>query len=119
MVSLFARATRTVGTTHVRHLTPVPLSAATGLVAAVYRAVERDFGMLAPPLTLHAAAPPALAATWLMLRESLLVPGRLGRAAKEAMAVEVSAANRPPRPRARRPSRPSARPRCPRRSPSS
>ncbi|WP_213451347.1 carboxymuconolactone decarboxylase family protein [Rhizomonospora bruguierae] len=96
MVSLFARATRNVGATHIRYLTPVSLGTATGPVAGIYRAVERDFGMLAPPLTLHAAAPATLAAAWLMLRETLLVPGLLGRAAKEAMAAAVSSTNRCP-----------------------
>jgi alkylhydroperoxidase/carboxymuconolactone decarboxylase family protein YurZ len=96
MVSLFVRATRNVGATHIRYLTPVSMGAATGPVADVYREVERDFGMLAPPLTLHAAAPATLAATWLMLRETLLVPGLLGRADKEAMAAAVSSANRCP-----------------------
>lgn len=96
MASLFALATRRAGATHLRHLSPVPMAAATGLVAVVYREIERNFGMLAPPLALHAAAPATLAATWTLLRETLLVPGLLGRAAKEAMAAAVSAANRCP-----------------------
>jgi AhpD family alkylhydroperoxidase len=96
VVSLFAKATRRIGMTHIRYVTPVPMGAATGLVARVYHEVERDFGMLAPPLALHAPAPPALAATWLMLRETLLVPGLVGRDAKEAVAAAVSLANRCP-----------------------
>jgi len=82
--------------THIRYVSPVPAHAATGLAARVCREVERDFGMLAPPLTLHAAAPATLAATWLMLRETLLVPGLVSRAAKEAVAAAVSLANRCP-----------------------
>jgi hypothetical protein len=96
VVSLFAKATRRVGMSHIRYVTPVTQAAATGLVASVYRDIERDFGMLAPPLALHAAAPSALAATWLMLRESLVVPGLVGRQAKEAVAAAVSLANRCP-----------------------
>lgn len=96
MVSLFARMTRKVGRTHIRYLTPVPFGAATGPVAEVYHEMERDFGMLAPPLALHAPSPPTLAATWLMLRETLLVPGLLGRAAKEAVAAAVSSVNQCP-----------------------
>jgi AhpD family alkylhydroperoxidase len=71
----------------------VPRRRARGLAAAVYGQVERDFGMLAPPVALHSAAPATMAAAWLVLRETLLVPGLAGRAAKEAVATGVSAAN--------------------------
>jgi AhpD family alkylhydroperoxidase len=79
-----------------RHVEVVPRRRARGLVAAVYRQVEQDFGMLAPPTALHSAAPESMAAAWLILRETLLVPGPAGRAAKEAVATGVSAANRCP-----------------------
>ena len=36
----------------VRHLSPVRPRHADGLVGQVYRQVERDFGMLAPPIAL-------------------------------------------------------------------
>jgi AhpD family alkylhydroperoxidase len=49
--------------------------------------------MLAPPIALHSPAPAPLAAMWVMLRETLLVPGSAGRAAKEAAAAAVSAGN--------------------------
>lgn len=77
----------------IRYVTPVAPAAATGLVQTVYGQVERHFGMLAPPVALHSPAPQALAACWLMLRESLLVPGNASRAAKETVAAGVSAAN--------------------------
>src|SRR5689334_376789 len=96
MVSLFARATRRIGMTHIRFVTPVPVQAATGRVAQVYRGMEADFGMVAPPLALHAPAPDTLAASWLMLREALLVPGLVDRAARETVAAGVSLANRCP-----------------------
>ncbi|MBA0125328.1 carboxymuconolactone decarboxylase family protein [Haloechinothrix sp. YIM 98757] len=80
----------------VHHVTPVAPGAARGRVAEVYRQVERDFGMLAPPVTLHSPAPDVLAACWLMLRETLLVDGRAGRAAKETVAAAVSEGNRCP-----------------------
>ncbi len=76
-----------------RHVEVVPRRRARGLVAAVYRQVERDFGMLAPPVALHSAAPETMAAAWVLLRETLLAPGLAGRAAKEAVATGVSAAN--------------------------
>src|SRR3954466_10645569 len=78
---------------------------ARGLVRDVYRQVERDFGMLAPPVALHSPAPEVLAAAWLMLRESLgagggWVGGGAGvgggtgsGAGREAGAAAVSAAN--------------------------
>ena len=66
---------------------------ARGLVRDVYRQVERDFGMLAPPIALHSAAPEVLAAAWLVLRESLVAAGTASRADKEVVAAAVSAAN--------------------------
>ncbi|RSD10917.1 carboxymuconolactone decarboxylase family protein [Amycolatopsis eburnea] len=69
---------------------------ARGLVKDVYRQVERDFGMLAPPMALHSASPEALAAAWLVLRESLVAAGSASRADKEVVAAAVSAANECP-----------------------
>jgi AhpD family alkylhydroperoxidase len=66
---------------------------ARGLVAEVYRQVERDFGMLAPPVALHSPAPDVLAAVWAMLRESLVAGPAVARAGKEVVASAVSAAN--------------------------
>ncbi|SFP09215.1 alkylhydroperoxidase AhpD family core domain-containing protein [Amycolatopsis arida] len=79
--------------TRIRHVGPVRPGAATGVVARVFAQVERDFGMLAPPVSLHAPAPDLLAATWAMLRETLLADGRAGRTAKEVVATAVSRAN--------------------------
>jgi AhpD family alkylhydroperoxidase len=76
-----------------RHVKVVPRRRAPGLVGEVYRQVERDFGMLAPPVALHSAAPGTMAAAWLVLRETLLAQGIADRAAKEAVATGVSAAN--------------------------
>jgi AhpD family alkylhydroperoxidase len=77
----------------VRYVSPVPPAAAEGLVALVYQQAERDFGLLAPPVALHSPAPGPLAACWLMLRETLLVPGLADRAVKEAVAAAVSLGN--------------------------
>ncbi|MER7007247.1 carboxymuconolactone decarboxylase family protein [Dactylosporangium sp. NPDC000555] len=93
MTSLFARATRRIGLGHIRHVRPVGWTAANGLVRQVYRQMETDFGLLAPPLVLHAASPESLAATWLMLRETLVAGGQVDRAAKEVVAAAVSLAN--------------------------
>ncbi|HZN70154.1 MAG TPA: carboxymuconolactone decarboxylase family protein [Micromonosporaceae bacterium] len=96
MVSLFARATRRVSVTHIRHVAAVPPRAATGLVGRVYRQMEADFGMVAPPIMLHAPAPENLAACWSILRETLLVPGLVSREDKEAVAAAVSLSNQCP-----------------------
>lgn len=79
-----------------RHVRVVKPRHATGLVAQVYRQVEREFGMLAPPTALHSPSPEALAACWMILRETLLVEGVADRAGKEAVATGVSVANNCP-----------------------
>jgi AhpD family alkylhydroperoxidase len=82
-----------LGLTQVQHVSPVRLGAAPDLVRQVYGQVEREFGVLAPPVALHAPAPPVLAASWLMLRETLIATGQVERAVKEAVATEVSLGN--------------------------
>jgi AhpD family alkylhydroperoxidase len=76
-----------------RHVRVVKRRHAKGLVASVYRQVERDFSMLAPPVALHSAAPDVMAASWMILRETLLAQGFAERAGKEAVATGVSLAN--------------------------
>ncbi|MFE0025269.1 carboxymuconolactone decarboxylase family protein [Amycolatopsis sp. NPDC059021] len=77
----------------VRYVEVVRARRAKGLVGRVYRQIEQDFGMLAPPVALHAAAPPVLAAAWAMLRESLIAGGAASRAHKEVVATSVSEGN--------------------------
>jgi AhpD family alkylhydroperoxidase len=77
----------------IRHVEPVRPRQAGGLVARVYGQVERDFGMLAPPVALHSPAPEVLAASWLMLRETLVATGLVDRASKEVVATKVSEGN--------------------------
>jgi AhpD family alkylhydroperoxidase len=77
----------------IRYVEPVAPGSGTPLVERVYDQVEREFGVLAPPVALHSPAPETMAAAWLMLRESLVVPGLAGRAVKEAVACGVSLAN--------------------------
>ncbi|MEU5903148.1 carboxymuconolactone decarboxylase family protein [Micromonospora sp. NPDC047467] len=93
MSGLYARVARRPSRAHVRRVTPVPVERADGLVAAVYQQVERDFGMLAPPVSLHSPAPQVLAACWVTLRETLVAAGRVDRATRETVAAAVSAAN--------------------------
>ncbi|MEU5726438.1 carboxymuconolactone decarboxylase family protein [Micromonospora sp. NPDC047738] len=80
----------------IRYVTPVAPAAAPPPVAALYDQVERDFGVLAPPVVLHSPEPDALAACWAMLRETLVATGRVDRGVKEAVAAAVSVANRCP-----------------------
>ncbi|GIH66841.1 carboxymuconolactone decarboxylase family protein [Microbispora siamensis] len=96
MGAILTRATLSGSLAQVRHVTPVPPGAAPEHVRAVYAQVERDFGMLAPPVILHSPAPESLAACWTMLRESLLAAGAVGRPVKEAVAAAVSHGNRCP-----------------------
>ncbi|MDA3646994.1 carboxymuconolactone decarboxylase family protein [Saccharopolyspora indica] len=77
----------------VRHVPVVRPRAATGLVRSVYRQVEGDFGMLAPPVALHSAQPQVLAAAWTMLRETLVARTAVDRTTKEAVAAAVSLRN--------------------------
>src|SRR5690348_3600223 len=70
---------------HIRHVAPVRPRSADPLTARVYEQTERDFGVLAPPTALHAPAPNLLAASWLILRESLVADGLVPRPAKEAV----------------------------------
>lgn len=77
----------------VRHVRVTRPGAASGPVAEVFVQMERDFGMLAPPVALHSPAPDVLAASWMMLRETLLAGGQADRAAKEAVAAAVSLGN--------------------------
>jgi AhpD family alkylhydroperoxidase len=77
----------------VKYVRPVRASAARGLVAKVYQQMERDFGFLAPPISLHSPSPEVMAASWLMMRETLLASGRADRVIKESVASAVSEAN--------------------------
>jgi hypothetical protein len=82
-----------LGLVQVRYVSPVHGGAAQGLVRQVYGQVEQEFGILAPSIALHSPAPQVLAASWLMLRETVLVTGKVPRPAKEAVATTVSLGN--------------------------
>ncbi|MET7424624.1 carboxymuconolactone decarboxylase family protein [Dactylosporangium sp. NPDC005555] len=88
-----ARLTRRATLSHLRHVPAVHPKGAPLLVRQVYEQVERDFGLLAPPVALHAAAPEVLAAAWSLVRENLLVSGTTTRLERECVAAAVSAVN--------------------------
>jgi AhpD family alkylhydroperoxidase len=89
---LLARGLRTAQGS-IKYVKPVRPSAARGLVAKVYQQIERDYGFLAPPITLHSPSPEVMAASWLMMRETLLASGRADRVIKESVASAVSETN--------------------------
>jgi AhpD family alkylhydroperoxidase len=76
-----------------RYTTPIPKSAASGLVANVYRQIAADFVLADGPLMSLSPTPDLLAATWSVVREAQ-VAGRAPRVDTEAVAAAVSAANR-------------------------
>jgi len=77
----------------IRYLRPVPPGKADPLTSAVYRQLESDFGMLAPPVALHAVVPELLAGCWAILRESLVADSVVPRGTLETVAAAVSAGN--------------------------
>lgn len=77
---------------HVKHVTPVPVSAATGLVRRAYDQIAEEMRLVVPPAQLHSPVPALLAAYWMLMREPLLPAGEVDRAAKEAVAAAVSVA---------------------------
>lgn len=79
--------------TQVHHVAPVRFGRAQGVVATVYRQLERDFGLVAPPVALHSPSPEPMVAAWMMLRETLVAAGAVDRATKEAVASAVSVGN--------------------------
>lgn len=83
----------TVAQRGVRYVAPVARSAARGVVEAVYQQIERDYGALVPPFSLHSPAPAVLRASWSMVRETLVADGAVARQLKEAVATAVSRVN--------------------------
>ncbi|MEV1333601.1 carboxymuconolactone decarboxylase family protein [Micromonospora costi] len=76
-----------------RFFTPVPVKAATGLTAEVYRQLRDDFLGPVPTFQALSAVPELLAATWALMREALLA-GDASRVDRELVATAVSRANR-------------------------
>ncbi|MER5643730.1 carboxymuconolactone decarboxylase family protein [Streptosporangium sp. NPDC002524] len=77
-------------------MTPVTPEAATGRIAGVYGQAATDFGLARMPVLMTLSpAPDLLAATWALLRESL-VAGPASRTGREVVALGVSVANRCP-----------------------
>ncbi|HEV2343003.1 MAG TPA: carboxymuconolactone decarboxylase family protein [Actinocrinis sp.] len=84
---------RSLSFAQVRRISPARRDAADPRVAAIYREMERVFGVISPPVALHSPSPDMLAASWVMNYETMLVPGLLDPAAKQAIATAVSVGN--------------------------
>lgn len=79
----------------IKYIKPVPAHAADELVALTYDQIQRDFGALVEPFTLHSPMPRLLAGVWMACRETLVV-GHVRRDYKEAVATTISRINRCP-----------------------
>lgn len=93
MIGLLVRLAVRRSLNDTRHIRVVKPRHAKGLVAEVYRQAEDGFGVLVPPTAMHSASPEVLAASWTILRETLLAQGFADRASREAVAIGVSEAN--------------------------
>jgi AhpD family alkylhydroperoxidase len=76
-----------------RFFTPVPARAATGLAAEVFGQLRDEFLGPVPTFQALSVTPDLLAATWALMRESLLA-GDPSRTEREVVASAVSRANR-------------------------
>lgn len=77
----------------VRHVRGVRPANADRRTREGYTQVERDLGLLAPQIALHSPAPDLMAASWMMLRETLVANGNVDRTTKEAVATVVALGN--------------------------
>ncbi|MGC4888436.1 carboxymuconolactone decarboxylase family protein [Micromonospora sp. DT227] len=77
----------------VKYISPVSPTAAAGLVAEVYSQAADEMRVVIPPILAQSPSPAALAAYWMLTRETLTATGRVDRARKEVVAAAVSVAN--------------------------
>ncbi|NUT18387.1 MAG: carboxymuconolactone decarboxylase [Hamadaea sp.] len=87
------RIASSVAQRQIKYVTPVPITAARGLLGEVYGQVLDEMGLVVPPVQLHSPVPELAAAYWALLREPLLPTATVSRAVKEAVATAVSVAN--------------------------
>jgi AhpD family alkylhydroperoxidase len=78
-----------------RYVDSVPRAKAKGLVAQIYRQIERDF-FINGSLTSRSKVPNLLAAIWAAGREIILADDKLDRTTKEALAATISGINECP-----------------------
>ncbi len=80
---------------NIRHVTPVGILRAKGLVREIYGQVQADFAPPAEPFLLLSPSPEALLGFWVISYESF-VPVHVPRVAKETLAVSVAVRNGAP-----------------------
>lgn len=79
------------GAEQVKFIRPIANKDASGLVAAVYEQMTKDFQLLTP-ITVHSIIPQLLGGVWCVVRETLIA-GKVPRLQKEVVATCVSQAN--------------------------
>lgn len=79
----------------IKFLTPIKYSDSTGDIRRIYDEISYDY-VLGAPFTLHASNPKIMAGMWSLVRESLIVNGKVNRITKEAIAGGVSISNQCP-----------------------
>ena len=94
LISMMSAMMERMGPSSVHVLKPVRPWRARGLTRDVYRAMREEF-FVASPFVLHSPVPELLAASWVIIRETLFT-GDADRAKKEIVAWSVSEANRCP-----------------------
>lgn len=94
--NLVRRVLRPLSFLQVRHVSPVRRGGGDARVGVIYGEMERLFGLISPPVALHSPVPDLLAATWMIMSETLLVEGTVDRRVKEAVATAVSVGNECP-----------------------
>lgn len=91
-MSAFSWTMRPTLFTQIRWIAPVWRSSDERIKRS-YREMERFFGVISPPIGLHASSPDMIAVAWMMQCEVLQVPDQVSRAVKESVATAVSASN--------------------------
>ena len=77
----------------VRHIRPVKPAQADARTREGYAQVEQELGFAAPHIALHSPAPDTFAASWVLLRETLVANNIADRTTKEAIAAIVAIGN--------------------------
>lgn len=80
----------------VRHVRPVKPAQSDARTREGYAQVEHELGLVAPQIALHSPAPDTFAASWVLLRETLVASNIADRTTKEAIAAIVAIGNASP-----------------------
>jgi len=78
----------------INHVHAVEYDAAEGMVADIYKQMQRDYAVT-PPITIHSPLPQVMAGVWSVVRESMMA-GPVDRAYREAVSAAVAKINECP-----------------------